>query len=109
MQNYESFSIWRMGNALKALQETIPKEWLLVLDETHQLLVVLPADGGQTLYAFWKRLRGRRSKRNQTRSALEQLRDLLLRLIQDWQRYCTFQSASEIPGSTMRPNMRVVT
>ena len=40
---------------------------------------------------------GRHSKRNQARLALEQLRDLLLRLSQDWHRYCAFQSEPQIP------------
>jgi len=86
-----------VGKTLKSLQETIPKEWLWVLDEIHQLLDILPPDGSQSLYALWKRLPGRRSKRHQARSALEQLRDLLLRLSQDWQNYCTFQSEPQIP------------
>lgn len=86
-----------VGKALRELQETVPKEWLWVLEEIHQLLDVLPLDGSKSLYALWKQLPGRHSKRNQTRSALEQLRDLLLRLSQDWQNYCTFQSEPEIP------------
>ena len=86
-----------VGKALRELQETVPKEWLWVLGEIHQLLDVLPLDGSKSLYALWKQLPGRRSKRNQTRSALEQLRDLLLRLSQDWQNYCTFPSEPEIP------------
>ena len=84
--------VWRWaGKTLTVLQEAIPEEWLWVVDEIHQLLDLLLPDGSQTLYALWRQLPGRRSKRNQTRSALEQLRDLLLRLIQDWQHYCTFQ------------------
>jgi transposase-like protein len=86
-----------VAKTLKQLQETIPKEWLWVLDEIHQLLDDLPPDASKTLYALWKRLPGRRSKRNQARSALEQLRDLLLRLIQDWHLYCTFHSEPEVP------------
>lgn len=86
-----------VGKALRDLQETIPKEWLWVLEEIHQLLDVLSPDGSQTLYALWKQLPGRRSKRDQARSALEQLRDLLLRLSQDWQSYCTFQSEPLVP------------
>ena len=86
-----------VGKALKELQETIPKEWLWVLDEIHSLIDLLPPEGSKTLYTLWKQLPGRRSKRDQTRSALEQLRDLLLRLSQDWQNYCTFQSEPEIP------------
>lgn len=86
-----------VGKTLKELQETVPQEWLWVLEQIHQILDVLPPDGSKTLYALWKQLPGRRSKRNQPRSALEQLRDLLLRLSQDWQNYCTFQSEPEIP------------
>jgi len=86
-----------VGKALKDLQETIPKEWLWVLEEIRQLIKTLPSDGSRTLYALWKQLPGRRSKRNQARLALEQLRDLLLRLSQDWHRYCTFQSEPRLP------------
>jgi len=86
-----------VGKALKELQETIPKEWLWVLEEIRQLTKILPPDGSRTLYTLWKQLPGRRSKRNQARLALEQLRDLLLRLSQDWHRYCTFQSEPEVP------------
>jgi hypothetical protein len=86
-----------VGKTLKELQETIPKEWLWVLEEIHDLLEALPPDGSKTLYALWKQLPGRRSKRNQARLALEQLRDLLLRLSQDWHKYCTFQSEPEVP------------
>jgi len=67
------------------------------LEEIHSLIDLLPLDGSKTLYALWKQLPGRRSKRDQARSALEQLRDLLLRLSQDWQYYCTFQSEPLIP------------
>jgi transposase-like protein len=86
-----------VGKALKELQETIPKEWLWVLDEIRQLIEVLPPHGSKSLYAIWKQLPGRRSSPSQSRSALEQLRDLLLRLSQDWHKYCTFQSEPHVP------------
>jgi len=86
-----------IGKALKDLQDTIPKQWLWVLEEIHQLIDLLPLDGSQSLYALWKQLPGRRSTPTQSRSALEQLRDLPLRLSEHWQSYCTFQSEPEIP------------
>jgi hypothetical protein len=86
-----------VGKTLKELHETIPKEWLWVLEEIRQLLDLLPPDGSKTLYALWKQVPGRRSKPTQTHSAMEQLRDLLLRLSEDWQRYCTFQSEPLVP------------
>ena len=86
-----------VGKALKELQETIPEEWLWVLEEIRQLIDLLPPDGSKPLYALWKQLPGRRSLPSQARSAMEQLRDLLLRLCDHWQNYCTFQSEPEIP------------
>jgi hypothetical protein len=86
-----------VGKTLKELQETIPKQWRWVLEDIRQLIEVLPPDGSRTLYTLWKQLPGRRSKPNQARSALEQLRNLLLPLSQDWHRYCTFQSEPQVP------------
>jgi hypothetical protein len=86
-----------VGKALRELQDTLPKEWLWLLDEIHAFLDVLPPDGSQTLYALWKQPPGRRSKPNQARSPMEQLRDLLLRLSQAWQNYCTFLSEPLVP------------
>lgn len=91
-----------VGRALRELQETVPKEWLWVLDEIHSLLDVLPPDGSQRLYALWKQLPGRRSRPDQPRTPIEQLRDLLLRLNQDWSRYCTFQSEPLLPWTNNR-------
>jgi transposase-like protein len=86
-----------VGRTLKELQETVPKEWLWVVEEIHQLMDGLPPDGSKRLYALWKQLPGRSSKRAQARTPLEQLRDLLLRLSEHWHSYCTFQSEPEIP------------
>jgi len=69
-----------VGRTLKELQETVPKEWVWVVEEIRYLLEVLPTDGSKTLYALWKQLPGRLSRPRQPRSALEQLRNLLLRL-----------------------------
>jgi len=86
-----------VGKTLKELQESVPREWLWVLDEIRQLLEVLPLDGSKRLYALWKQLPGRQSKPDQPRTPLEQLRDLLLRLSQHWHQYCTFQSEPAVP------------
>src|SRR5512133_564485 len=52
---------------------------------------------GSMNYALWKQLQGCRSLPNQTRSPMEQLRDLLLRLSEDWSRHCTFQAEPLVP------------
>lgn len=86
-----------VGKTLKALQETLPTQWLWVLEEIQQLIDLLPLDGSKSLYALWKQLPGRRSLPTQARSAMEQLRNLLLRLSEHWQNYSTFQSEPQIP------------
>ena len=86
-----------VGKTLKELQETIPKEWLWVLEEIRQLLETLLPESSKRLYALWKQLPGRQSKPDQPRTPLEQLRDLLLRLSEHWHNYCTFQSEPMVP------------
>jgi len=86
-----------VGKTLKELRATLPAEWVWVLEEIQELMEFLPPDGNKKLYALWKQLPGRRSKPNQSRLALEQLRDLLLRLSHDWQRYCVFQFEPCVP------------
>jgi transposase-like protein len=86
-----------VGRTLKEIQEKIPKEWVWVVDEIRQLLEDLHPEGSQRLHALWKQLPGRNSGRSQTHSALEQLRDLLVRLSKSWRSYCTFQSEPEVP------------
>lgn len=86
-----------VGKTLKDLQETVPKQWLWCLQEARDLLDVLHPQASQRLYALWKQLPGRRSGANKSRSPLEQLRDLLLRLSRDWHIYCTFQSEPQVP------------
>jgi transposase-like protein len=86
-----------VGKTLKQLQEAIPKDWLWVLDEIHELLEALPPEGSKRLYALWKQLPGRQSKPDQPRTPMEQLRDLLLRLSEHWHTYCSFQSEPAVP------------
>ena len=96
-----------VGKTLKYLQASLPKEWLWVLEEVQQLIEVLPRDGNRTLYTLWKQLPGRRSLPSQSRSALEQLSNLLLRLSQGWQRYYMFQSEPAVPW-TNNPTERAI-
>lgn len=86
-----------VGQTLRELQETVPKEWVWVVEETKQHVETLLPEANKRLYALWKQLPGRRSMPQQKRTPLEQLRDLLLRLNEHWSFYCTFQSEPEVP------------
>jgi hypothetical protein len=86
-----------VGKALKELQNTLPKEWLWVVDEIKELISELPPDGNKRLYALWKQVAVRRGKGIHQLTPVDQLRDLLIRLSEAWENYCTFYSDPEIP------------
>ena len=86
-----------VGKALKELQNTLPKEWQWVLDEIKELISELPPDGNKRLYALWKQVAVRRGKDSHQLTPVDQLRDLLIRLSEAWENYCTFYADPEIP------------
>jgi Transposase IS66 family len=86
-----------VGKAVREFRETIPAEWQFVLQEIEELVDLLPPEGDKQLYALWKRMGIRRTSHSGALSALEQLRDLVLRLSERWEEYCTFQHEAEVP------------
>jgi transposase-like protein len=86
-----------VGRAVKELQNSLPQEWLWVLEEIQELLAELPPEGAKRLYALWKRVAVRRGKRMNHLTPVDQLRDLLIRLSEAWDNYCTFYSDPAIP------------
>ncbi len=86
-----------VGKALREFREAIPEEWRFVLEEVKELIDILPPDGDKQLYALWKRMTIRRSGPAKPLSPLEQLRDMVLRLSERWQEYCTFQHENDVP------------
>jgi len=86
-----------VGRALKEMQNKLPSDWLWVLAEIKILLEELPPDGQKRLFALWKRVAIRRGKGVHALTPLEQLRDLLIRLSENWPSFCTFYSDPAIP------------
>jgi transposase-like protein len=86
-----------VGRALKELQNTLPKEWRWVLEEIKELMSELPPDGNQRLYTLWKQVAVHRGKGIHQLTPTDQLRDLLIRLSEAWENYCTFYSDPAIP------------
>jgi len=91
-----------VGKALKQLAEELPPEWLHVISKVQELINDLPVNGGKVLYELWKEMPGRTSKPEEKRTALEKLRDLVLRLSRDWERYIEFYSDPGIPWTNNR-------
>jgi hypothetical protein len=86
-----------VGKALKELRNTLPQEWVWVLDEIKALISELPPAGDKRLYALWKRVAVWRGKGIHQLTPVEQLRDLLIRLSETWPSFCTFYHDPAIP------------
>jgi transposase-like protein len=86
-----------VGRTLRELQQTVPKDWLWVLDEVKGLLEELPPEGSRRLYELWKQIPERRVGQSQPLSPLSQLRDLLIRLSEHWPNYRVFDWDKDVP------------
>jgi len=86
-----------VGLTLHELQTTLQPEWLWVLEEIKALLAHLPPDGGRQLFELWKQIPERRAGRDQPRSPVEQLRDLLIRMSEHWSYYRVFDWQKDVP------------
>jgi hypothetical protein len=86
-----------MGRTLHELRETVPKDWLWVLDEIKALLADLPPDGSRRLFELWKQIPEKHTVENKSRSALTQLRELLIRLSEYWPSYRVFDWQKDVP------------
>jgi len=91
-----------VGRALKKLEEEIPPEWLYVILEIRQLIDELPSNGDKVLHNIWKEMPGRTTKPTEERTPLEKLRDMVLRLSQDWGSYIAFYDDPGIPWTNNR-------
>lgn len=87
-----------VGRTLKELTQSVPAEWQGVVDEVGQILADLPRDGERRLWSLWKQIpESRMGRRDQPLSPLDQLRFLLVRLAQDWDKYRVFDWDQAVP------------
>jgi transposase-like protein len=86
-----------VGKALKTLEQELPPEWLEVIPRLQDLIGDLPSNGSKVLHELWKQIPGRTTLPDEKRTPLEKLRDLVLRLSQDWERYVEFDDDPGIP------------
>ena len=87
-----------VGRTLRELQALLSAEWQEILAEIKQLIAELPLDGDKRLVALWKKIPENRSGRaDQPLSALDQLRLLLVRLAENWDRYRVFDWQPDVP------------
>jgi hypothetical protein len=86
-----------VGRTLRELSETVPKDWLWVLEKVKHLLAELPPEGSRRLFELWKQIPERRAGRDVSLSSLDQLRYLLIRLSEHWDSYRVFTWQECVP------------
>ncbi|MFC1923621.1 transposase [Chloroflexota bacterium] len=86
-----------VGRTLYELRETVPKDWLWVIDEVKDLLGELPPEGSRRLFELWKQIPARRVGQSGPRTPLERLRNLLIRLSEHWNSYRVFDWHKDVP------------
>jgi hypothetical protein len=91
-----------VGNALTLLEKELPPEWLHLIPKIQELIHDLPSQGGKVLYQLWKEIPGRTTLPDEKRTPLEKLRDLVMRLSRDWERYIEFYDDPGIPWTNNR-------
>ncbi len=85
-----------VGRACWELGQKLPEEWLWMIDRIKMIMEELPPDGGKQLLDLYKQVPGNR-KQGQAYTALDELRHLLIRVSESWERYTTFFHDPGIP------------
>jgi transposase-like protein len=85
-----------VGRARRQLASRLPEEWLWMLEEIKRIMEELPPDSSKLLLQMYKQLPGN-WKHGQERTAVDELRLLLIRLSESWDRYTTFFHDATIP------------
>jgi transposase-like protein len=97
-----------VGGALHALKETVPGEFIWIIDETKTIVKELPIQGDRRLLQLWRQVPQTRQGRNGSEySSLDQLRYILVRLAENWARFRVFDWQPDVPW-TNNPTEQVI-
>jgi transposase-like protein len=97
-----------VGRALHDLKELVPAEYARIIDETKTIVKELPLHGDRRLLQLLRQIPETRQGRNGSEySPLDQLRYLILRLVENWARYRVFDWQSDVPW-TNNPTEQVI-
>jgi transposase-like protein len=97
-----------VGRALHDLKELVPAEYARIIDETKAIVKELPLHGDRRLLQLLRQIPETRQGRNRSEySPLDQLRYLILRLVENWARYRVFDWQSDVPW-TNNPTEQVI-
>ena len=85
-----------VGQAVHQLMGKLPEEWLWILEEIKRIMEDMPPDSAKRLLELYKQLPGD-LKHGKERTPTDELRHLLIRLSESWDRYTTFFYDAAIP------------
>jgi len=86
-----------VGLALYELKQELPEGYQEVIAEIKHLVNELPAQGGSRLFELWKRTPVVKSARDEPLTPSERLRNLIIRLSENWHRYRVFDWQPDVP------------
>ena len=95
-----------VGKALRELEKKLAEEWLWMVERVKQIMEDLPPDGGKQLLEMYKQLPGN-MKRGKERTALDELRFLLITISEKWERYTAFFHDPGIPWTNNRTEQAI--
>lgn len=95
-----------VGRACRDLRDKLPEEWLWVLDRVQAILEDLLPNGDRQLLELYKQVPARR-RQGQAYTPLDDLRHLLIRLSESWERYTAFFHDPGIPWTNNRTEQAI--
>ena len=95
-----------VGRTCWELAQRLPEEWLWMIEKIKKIMEELPPDGGKQLLEMYKCLPGN-LKQGQARTDLDELRYLLIRLSEKWERYTAFFHDPGIPWTNNRTEQAI--
>ncbi len=95
-----------VGRACWDLGQRLPEEWRWVIAQIKIIVEDLPPNGGKQLLDLYKQIPGHR-KQGQAYTALDELRRLLIRVSESWERYTTFFHDPGIPWTNNRTEQAI--
>lgn len=97
-----------VGRTVHELKEVLPPEWVGVAEEVRQILRDLPIEGDKRLVALLRQLPPSQTGRSGNEAnPLDQLRLLIVRLVNNWAHFRVFDWQQEVPW-TNNPTEQVI-
>ena len=88
-----------VGRALRNLRTKLGEDQIPLLDRVGQIVADMPADGDRQLFDLWRQIPARAPQAGKQATALYQLRQLLIRLSEQWHRYRLYAERSDVPAT----------